>query len=401
MEGLDISTLALTNVLLGLFLGVGFLVSARTHSLFLGFRALGCSYLLLAFGFTLVGIKQYITDFFSIIIANLAIVTGFSLLILGVLKFLKYECGIYTKISIILLLMMALSLAYFTYVHEDMNARIIIMSALMTGFSLFAGVKVLINKDQIIRTYTRILGLTLLFSTVIYLLRICFIYYQPILNSFIDSDTIHALSFITLQSITIASFFSLSLSANHQLSHNLAIQATKDPLTTIYNRRVFDELALNAVSRAQRERSPLSVVLINVDYFKYINDQFGHQIGDILLKEFSMRLKGCLRQYDILARYSGKEFVLLLPNTNADTAILIAEKLRYCISYPEFDTHDDDSLNVTASFGVATNKGEHINWSQFISLAEQALYHAKDSGRNCVKLHSASVHHLSSMEQHQ
>lgn len=294
---------------------------------------------------------------------------------------------------------MMLSFVYFTYFQVNVNARIIVISGIMAGFSFFAGVKVLISRDLLILAFTRVLGLSFILGAVIFLLRIYFTFYEPALDNFMHAGTIHAFSLIALQLISITSCFSLTLGANHQLTNKLAIQATIDPLTAIYNRRVFDELAQNEVSRARREDRPLSIVLIDVDHFKQVNDQYGHQVGDKLLKEFSARLKGCLRQYDILARYGGEEFVLLLPDTNAETAILIAEKLRFSIFTPIFNFGNEHMIDVTASFGVATHKGEHINWQQLMSLADQALYHAKDSGRNCVKLHSASVHHLSMIEQ--
>lgn len=401
MEGLDIRTLALTNVLLGLFLGVGSLIFARMHPFFLGFRSLSYSYLLFAFGFIILFLDSYIPYMISTIIANVAITAGFSYLILGILKFLKYKRKAFKSISRTLVLLMTTFFVYFTYFEVNIEAQIIIISVIIGGFSLFAGVKVLRNQERLIFTYTRALGWSFIIGAVVFLLRAYFTFYQQSSGTFLNEHTIHALSLIVLQLISITSCFSLTLSANHQLTHKLEIQATIDPLTTIYNRRAFDELALNIVARAQRQCSPLSIVLIDVDYFKQVNDEYGHQIGDKLLKEFSARLKGCLRQYDILARYGGEEFVLLLPDTNADTAVLIAEKLRYSILHPEFVIDNNIPLNVTASFGVATNQGVHINWQQFIAFADQALYYAKDSGRNCVKLHSASVHQISVIEQRQ
>jgi diguanylate cyclase (GGDEF)-like protein len=401
MEGLDIRTLIFTNVLLGLFLGSGSLLFARIHPFFLGFKALGYSYLLFSFGFALLGLRHYIPDFISIIIANLAIVAAFSLLIMGVLKFLKHDNSAFKKMAIFMLLIMLVAFVYFTYFYVNINARIITISTIMAIFSLFVCVKVLTKHNNLIATYSRVLVFSFLFAAVVFLLRIYFTLHEATLNNFMDAGIIHAFSLIALLLISITSCFALTLSASQQLTNKLAIQVTIDPLTTIYNRRAFDELALNVVSRAQRENKPLSVILIDVDYFKQINEKFGHQLCNKLLRECSARLKGCLRQYDILARYEDEAFVLLLPDTNAETAILIAEKLRYSVLYPEFNIHKDGRLNVSASFGVATNKGEHIHWLQLLALAEQALFHAKNSGGNGVKLHSASVHRLPTLEKHQ
>ena len=161
----------------------------------------------------------------------------------------------------------------------------------------------------------------------------------------------------------------------------------------IYNRRAFDELAQKSILRAQRNKKPISIILMDIDFFKQVNDNYGHQVGDRVLQEFSQRLTHSLRQYDILARYGGEEFTLLLPDTNTETAMIIAEKLRATIAQPVFFLENGAELTVTASFGVATNQGEHIHWQQLISFADQALYDAKDSGRNCTKLYRAEAQH--------
>jgi diguanylate cyclase (GGDEF)-like protein len=398
MEGLDIRTLTLTNLLLGLFLGLGSLVFARIHPSFRGFRILGYSYLLFAFGFTLLGLRQYISDFLSIVIANALIFSGFSLLILGILKFLKFDMDVFRKVSLYLLLLMAFSFLYFTYIETNINARIIVISVFIAGLSIFAGYKVLINKDSIILTFTRLLGFAFIYCAFIFSLRIYFTLFEPNLNDFMNAGTIHGFSLIALQLVVITSSFSLTISACQQLANKLATQATIDSLTHVYNRRAFDEFANKSVLRAQREKTPISIIMMDIDLFKQVNDEYGHQIGDRVLKEFSQRLKNSLRQYDVLARYGGEEFTLLLPDTNNATAMLIAEKLRDKIAQPVFFLEDGTELTVTASFGVATNQGDTIDRQQLILFADQALYQAKENGRNCVMCHSAEIYHLSEIE---
>ncbi|MBL4942450.1 MAG: diguanylate cyclase [Colwellia sp.] len=386
--------MALTNLLLGLFLGIGSFVFARMHPSFAGFKSLGYSYFLFSFGFILLGLRQYISDYLSIILANLAIVAAFSLLILGILRFLKVEKYLFEKISVILLCVMLFTFVYFTYYQNSVNTRIIIFSTIIAGLSLFAGLKVLTNKDRVILTFTRFLGFSFLYSAVIFLLRTYFAFDEPDLNNFMDAGVIHALSLIAMQLVTITSCFALTISASQQLANKLTMQARIDSLTQIYNRRAFDEFAVKSVQRAQREKTPISLILMDIDLFKQVNDTYGHQVGDKVLQEFSLRLKNSLRPYDILARYGGEEFTLLLPDTNTATAMIIAEKLRYTIAQPVFFLVDGNKLTVTASFGVATNQGEQIDWQQLISFADQALYQAKGSGRNCVKLHNADAHQM-------
>ncbi len=398
MEGLDVRTLALTNLLLGLFLGISSFVFARMHPSFRGFRSLGYSYFLLSFGFVLLGLRQYIADSLSIIVANFVIVFGFSLLILGILRFLKCDKHVFEKIYPVLLVVMLISFVYFTYVQNNVNARMIIASAILAGLSCYAGYKVITNENRKMFTFTRLLGFSFFCCTFILILRVYFALVGPNVENFMEAGGIHAMSLISLQFVTITSCFALTISASQQLAQKLAVQATIDSLTNIYNRRAFDEFAQKSVMRAQREQSPISIILMDIDLFKQVNDKYGHQVGDKVLQEFSARLKNSLRQYDILARYGGEEFTLLLPDTSTKTAMIIAEKLRDTIAQPVFYLEGEKQLSVTASFGVATNKGESIDWQQLISFADQALYQAKASGRNCVKLHSAEVHVMTNIE---
>jgi len=386
MEGFDIRTLALTNLWLGLLLGVVSLVFARIHPSFNGFKQLGFSYFLFSFGFVLVGLRSLISDFLSIVVANTSIVLGFSLLIIGILKFLHLNKTAFEKSTYLLISILFISFTYLTYFHPDINARIIVVSVIIIYQSLYAGLKVLNNNEAMPLVFANFLGFSFLYCAAVYLFRMYLMVNTPHLNNFMNAGTVHALALIALQLVIITSCFSLTISASQQLAHKLAIQATVDSLTNIYNRRAFDEFAAKNILRAQRDQTPIAVILMDIDLFKQVNDKHGHQTGDAVLQEFSLRLTNNLREYDILARYGGEEFTLLLPDTCAKTAVTIAEKLRYVIAQPVFCLKDGKEFTVTASFGVAANQGKTIDWQQLISAADQALYQAKAEGRNCVRL---------------
>ena len=158
-------------------------------------------------------------------------------------------------------------------------------------------------------------------------------------------------------------------------------QAITDPLTGLYNRLKLDEDIAHEVSRAQRSRSEFSIILLDIDHFKCVNDTYGHLIGDQALKEFSTLLKNNLRASDILGRWGGEEFLIICPDSNLDGCQKLAEQLRAKISahpFPKVGT-------LTASFGVAAHiPGEKAN--TVISRADTALYAAKHQGRNRVEL---------------
>ncbi len=162
--------------------------------------------------------------------------------------------------------------------------------------------------------------------------------------------------------------------------------ANIDGLTEIYNHRYFQNSLDNEISRSLRNETEISLLLIDIDFFKKFNDTYGHQVGDFVLKAFSATLKGEIRKYDTLARYGGEEFTVILPDTSREEAMTVAEKLRSVVD----DTNYDDGrekYHITASFGVATSRPlttDNFNKSDFINQADAALYDAKEAGRNRV-----------------
>ncbi|MBN4066716.1 diguanylate cyclase [Simkania negevensis] len=165
----------------------------------------------------------------------------------------------------------------------------------------------------------------------------------------------------------------------------LKILAEKDPLTNLYNRRVFKHYAAKEISRAYQFGKSLSLLMIDIDFFKETNDEYGHPIGDEVLVEFSQRLMKNLRRYDLITRYGGEEFVVLLPHTSLKQAYNVAEKLRECIANTPFITKKG-KISITASIGVisATDKGWDLG--HLIRVVDEALFKAKRGGRNQVRL---------------
>jgi diguanylate cyclase (GGDEF)-like protein len=166
-----------------------------------------------------------------------------------------------------------------------------------------------------------------------------------------------------------------------KMEKELVELATIDPLTAIANRRKFDEALQYELNRDSRYRHALSIIFCDLDYFKKINDQHGHKIGDDALREFASLISCHTRNTDIVARWGGEEFVLLLPETDIKKAASIAEKLRAEIENNRFSYVG----NITASFGV-TEYVPGDNEISFIKRADDALYLAKENGRNRVEI---------------
>ncbi len=175
------------------------------------------------------------------------------------------------------------------------------------------------------------------------------------------------------------------LREKNKILNNLA---NIDGLTEIYNHRFFQNSLDNEINRAFRNETELSLLLIDIDLFKKFNDTYGHQVGDFILKEFSAVLKKEIRKYDTLARYGGEEFTVILPDTSAEEALAVAEKLRTAVD--EYVFRDPrTNYHITASFGVATARpvtDDNFSKGNFINMADTALYSAKEAGRNRVAL---------------
>jgi diguanylate cyclase (GGDEF)-like protein len=166
-------------------------------------------------------------------------------------------------------------------------------------------------------------------------------------------------------------------------------QATRDALTKVWNRRTILEILEREIDRAQREISPLSLAMGDLDHFKQINDTFGHLAGDAVLREAVRRMRGSIRSYDSLGRFGGEEFLLVLPGCEESDAVRLAERMRLEIARRPVEWQGQ-AIPVTASFGVTSLPlSSRSTVETLLKAADSALYQAKQAGRNRVALHPA------------
>lgn len=177
-----------------------------------------------------------------------------------------------------------------------------------------------------------------------------------------------------------------------RLETQLRILASTDPLTGAYNRRCFNELSQKSMSSTERQEQEFTILLIDLDFFKSINDKFGHAAGDDVLIETVKAINTCIRESDILGRYGGEEFVVALPNSDNKKTREVANRIRLCIENMVVKTQGHD-IKLTASIGLATSSGGHQLEKQ-INQADTYLYYAKDNGRNQVVDHK--IYHANS-----
>ena len=172
------------------------------------------------------------------------------------------------------------------------------------------------------------------------------------------------------------------------LIEKLKLLSSTDPMTKLYNRRYFNKISEHTFETAKRDKKDISIIMLDIDKFKNINDTYGHQVGDNAIIKLAEILLDNQRKSDITCRYGGEEFVLLLPNTSNTGATILANKIRACVEENIIKLNTKDELRFTVSIGVSqVDINNEINIESSLKRADDALYNAKCSGRNrvCIK----------------
>ena len=191
-------------------------------------------------------------------------------------------------------------------------------------------------------------------------------------------------------------FISQLLQKINETQQKLMALASVDDLTQLYNRRYFFERFNQEVERAKRYQRPLSCIIMDIDFFKHVNDSYGHLAGDQVLIEIAQILKNNCRQSDLAGRYGGEELIILLPETEAGGAMIIADRIREMIE--EHQTVDGKGavIGVTVSMGVASLSGAELGNidknDRIVQYADDALLVAKKGGRNRIELYRPVLH---------
>lgn len=170
-----------------------------------------------------------------------------------------------------------------------------------------------------------------------------------------------------------------------EVFHTLENLAITDGLTQVYNHRFFHLRLEDELRRGKRYNVRNSIMFVDADEFKKVNDTYGHATGDLVLRDLAAVLKGTVRETEIVARYGGEEFGVILPETGNEQALVAAERLRANVAEHTFLTTEGEPVNITISIGLATFPGDGKSRADLIDMADKALYSAKNAGRNCVR----------------
>lgn len=379
---LDTRTLVIVAFGLAVSAAVTFAFSWRFNRDIDALRYWVWGYLLNAVGLALIALNTSGTAPWLLLGSNLAIHMASLSLLYGSRSFLGQPLP--SRLHAILLAGSVAVLGYFIFVDFNYVRRVQVASAYLSLMALLTAVAYM--RSPLFRTSgpVRVMGLLMIMHGLTMLGRFGFFVSVSVTETtLLQISTVQSLVFFEACMLIAAVPIACLLMTTERLHENLRRMAMTDDLTGLLNRRAFLDEARRHFARILRQRAPLSVLMIDIDRFKKINDDKGHDAGDAVLAAFADALRAGLRRSDLPCRYGGEEFCVLLPDTGMDGAAALAENLRRRFAAMEV-AFDGGMLNATISIGVAeTRPGMHMI-EEAISQADRALYAAKRAGRDCV-----------------
>jgi diguanylate cyclase (GGDEF)-like protein len=381
--GLDVSTLHIAIIGALMFAAVVMGAMRRVHPEETTLTTWMWANILLATAGLLFGWQGKGPDWLTIIVANLASVTGTGLYVIGICQYFGKPAR--PRVFVPLLVAVMLGELYWLYVEPLLWARIVnvsLFTLLTTGYAVY-----IIARAR--RTDVQIAIRFLLFGfgqhVVLFLTRIAgALVYKPD-TQYLDPHSpfiAFALMLMLMDVFVVNTSFVLLVA--EKLQRRLTHLATIDELTGLLNRRAFNDQARGLIADATRTRRPVAVLLMDLDFFKLVNDRFGHHVGDELLRCFAEVLQRAVRGGDIVGRMGGEEFCAMLPTANRREAYQVAERIRGLAAEVVLKA-GDARVHTTLSAGVAVvTAGDTLE--KVLARADRALYEAKNGGRNRVIL---------------
>lgn len=363
---------------ISIFIGI-YAVSRRENRTFLWLSAAAAC---LGVAYILVDLRGQIPDFFSILLSNELVLVCFIAFYEVIRRFLSTDLKV-NWIGVGLLAAQLALLAWFTYVRPDFGARVLVFNITMGTMCLLTLRLIMESRSKANRFFHIFLAIPfgLLFCASAARIALC-LSGSPLMETSLQSES-YGLSLLIYCILLVWISFSIVFISASTLQNTLADIALSDALTGVLNLRGLSEAILREISRSRRAGGTSSIILADFDHFKKINDDFGHQAGDAVLIHTTALFRSSIRAEDLMGRYGGEEFVLLLPGVNEDGACVVAERLRaLCKETPV--VYRNQPIPVTCSFGIAQFKDGVPDYDTLIRRADNALYRAKAGGRDQV-----------------
>lgn len=376
LDSLDVRTLLVAIALVSLLTALGMARFAQRFPSFPGIAWIAVADLLLGIGMLLVATRDHAPEWLTTVFANLFTLGGLMLNAEGLRRYAGGQWPWWSRPYVLFLILLPLS-AWFTFVEPDVRVRLLGFTA--CAALTLGGIAIALNASPSGR---RLRFVALAFGVFAAWMggRWVLTFLQAPMPSFMSAGGVHALTLLTYLVFVLVKDFGILQDSVRRSLDEVALQARTDPLTGLLNRRALTELAQRAMAHAVRHGSPLSVVLIDIDHFKQINDTHGHAAGDAVLVGLARLLSANLRAGDVCARLGGEEFLLLLPGTDRTQAMQVAEKLRLLMA----SEAEGAGIRWSSSFGVCSSDGSS-DFEGLLQRADEALYRAKAGGRNRVE----------------
>lgn len=321
-----------------------------------------------------------------VILASVLIASGLCLQYCGLQRF--KDKPINWRFAAIAVSAVLLSGIWFTGIHNDVMNRAIANSIIFAIIFAACARELLIPAESPLRIAYWLTGIGFGAFSVLALAR-AVILWQSSAESYglFQNIPINPLTFLGVCLLQFTTMFGFVLMLDYRLVGELNKLASLDSLTGAFNRRRLEEEASRLQARCIRTGDPMTVVMIDVDHFKKVNDRYGHQVGDDVLRHVAKTIGAAIREDDYFARYGGEEFCILLPSTTEDVAYVIGERLRQLNADNAF-LCNGHRLQSTISIGIADSADVGADFKLLVQAADKALYQAKQSGRNFVMRHS-------------
>jgi diguanylate cyclase (GGDEF)-like protein len=378
MLSLDLRSLIIMSGIMSLmmavvlaFMRMGYPRSIRGLGLWAGAPALVALSTLMFAG------RGALPDAISILGANLMLLSGIALYYFGAERF--YGRPISWRLWGGVLLALVPLLGWYTLVEPDYNVRVLLVS--LTWAAMMLSLAWLIWRQGRAVFSTRFAVVLAVMHGGVLLLRFVSAWMPLPEEGLLTPTSIQTLYVAVNAFMTLALSVALILMAGDRLREEFEQLAARDALTNVLTRRAFLAACEQELARCRRYGRSMALLLLDIDHFKAVNDTYGHQTGDRVLVDFVGRIQSLLRQPDLLARFGGEEFVVLLPETKQDEAVAVAERILAEVAAPH-----DGVPAITVSIGVATNRPDEMALDTVLARADKALYKAKAEGRNRVEV---------------
>jgi diguanylate cyclase (GGDEF)-like protein len=376
MQLLDLRTIVvLTGMMSGLMALVVLSLKRTYPKSILGLGEWALALMLLFGGGFTAALRGYVPDSLGLTLPNLMLSAGIYLCYVGSQRFFRIQPR--PVAWIVLIVGVSVVQIWFTYAQPSYQVRLIAINALMVA--LFAAHGLLFLKQGLTGFAKILLFAVMLFMSQISLARLVTAFVLQVGDGLM-SDSPFQLVYVTSFSFSMLLFsIAVVLLATDRLRTELEHLASHDPLTSALTRRRMDEHCQQELQRCKRNGGSMALLVMDLDHFKAINDNHGHQMGDRVLADFAAKVHGLLRQPDQLGRLGGEEFLLLLPESNLADAQLVAERIRSATAQTVQGTP------CTVSIGVTVNQGTNDTVDAMLARADRAMYRAKANGRNRVE----------------